>query len=131
MLIGSKSVERARRALTSLGRGYDVPKGHLTCGCSSGKSVLHVFVQDKRVGFLCEGCGRDDYALRSFLVSAGWLYGWRMLRFVYVNAGSEGPLRLALMNAVDEEESRAYECQQLRKKRQLAWAVGSSSGERR
>jgi hypothetical protein len=107
-----------------------MPKGDLTCNCGK-KSAVHAFVQGKRVGYICEPCARDDYALRSFLVAAGWLYGWRMLRFTYVNAAAtSGELRLAIMSAVDEEESRAYECQELRKSRQLAWAVGDSRGLR-
>jgi hypothetical protein len=106
-----------------------MPKGDLTCNCGN-KSALHAFVQGKRVGYLCEACARDDYALRSFLVAAGWLYGWRSLRFTYVNAANSGELRRAIMSAVDEEESRAYECRELRKSRQLAWAVGDSGGLR-
>ena len=108
-----------------------MPKGNLTCNCGTSKSVLHLHVQNERVAFLCESCARDDHSLRSFIVAAAWLYGWRQLRFTYVNAGKDGPLRLALMAAIDEEESRAYESKELRLSRRLAWAVGDPAPGRR
>jgi hypothetical protein len=108
-----------------------MPNGQLSClgGCYPGyrrAAVLRVYKGGEKVARICEDCARDDYALRSFLVACGRLYGWSGLRFTYVGVAQSGLLRLALMAAVDEEESRAYECQQARSARNAAWAIGAA-----
>lgn len=108
-----------------------MPKGQLACGQGNGclpgsklaLSVTSTALGGRRVGWLCEGCARDDYSLRAFLVSAGWLYGWRNLRFHYWGAGKQGALRLALMEVIDDESSRADEARHARARRQIDWAV--------
>ena len=106
-----------------------MPKGSVSCGggCLPGsKAVLKVAFGGKGVGHLCEVCARDDYSLRSFLIALGRIYGWHGLHFNFIGPGREGPLRLALMAAIDEEESRAEECRQQRLARRVAWATGAS-----
>lgn len=105
-----------------------MPKGGLTCGggCFPGsKAVLWVKVQGRRVAFLCEACARDDYSLRSFLVAAGWLHGWRTISYEFVGRGlDDDGLLFLLSNAIEEEFSRAAECHDRRLRLQQAWAVG-------
>lgn len=115
-----------------------MPKGQLTCGQGNGclpgsklvLSVTSTALGGRRVGWICECCARDDYSLRAFLIAAGWLYGWRNLRFNYWGAGKVGPLHLALMGAIDEESSRADEARHERLRRRIDWAVGGPAGVR-
>jgi hypothetical protein len=109
-----------------------MPKGKLSCSgaCLPGsRAVLKAAALGKVVGYLCEVCARDDYALRTFLVAAGWLHGWREVRFTLVGPGRGEPLSLLLLAAIEEEKSRASECREQRLSRRLAWAVGGSGGD--
>lgn len=112
-----------------------MPKGELACSgngaCLPGsKRCLSIVVDNRRVGFLCEDCARDDYSLRAFLVAAGWLYGWRRLRFNYWNAGKETRLRMSIMGVIAEESAAFNEACSARVRRRIDWAVSGAPGTR-
>lgn len=115
-----------------------MPKGALSCtlgnGCSSGaKAVLEVVYTPeggRRIGILCEACARHDYSLHAFLVAAGWLHGWRNLRFNFLGAGKSGRLHEVLQDAIDGESSRADEARLARLERRQEWATKGLTGIR-
>lgn len=103
-----------------------MPKGELSCRCGA-KAVLHVYVNNRRLGYLCEECARHTPTLRAFLVAASWFYDWRFLTFAYTNAGKEG-LRAYLDAVVRQEGERASWRKEDAMQRRLAWAAGRPPG---
>ena len=103
-----------------------MPKGELSCNCGR-KSVLHVYVNNRRLGYLCEHCARHTPSLRAFLVALSWLYEWRFLTFAYTNAGRDG-LRGYLDAVVKQEGERAMWRREDSLRARVAWAAGSPLG---
>ena len=105
-----------------------MPRGELTCRCPGSKSVLHVYVGNRRLGYLCEECSRHSPTLRSFLQAVSWLYDWRHLTFSFAHAGVTNKGFHDYMDIVIRQEGERVACRREDKlARRVAWAAGSLS----
>ncbi len=101
-------------------------KGELSCHCGQAKGALAVLVDGKRVGLLCSDCARDLYALRAFIIAAGWFYGWPVVKFAPLRDFWSGAAQVRLLEIIGAERARAFQAKEARLDRRLAWAVGPS-----
>lgn len=108
----------------SLYWGCCMAKGELSCYCGVTKGALAVLVDGKRVGLLCSDCARDLYALRAFIIAAGWVYGWPVVKFAPLRDFSSGAAQVRLLGIIGAERARAVQAKEARLDRRLAWAVG-------